>query len=135
MRNYACAVEPAFAKAVTLRKNATCKEEIFRENSFRDYSSQYLGTLTCIKRRIGLLRAKHINRRKQHVLRPRKHLRNLHELQSKYVLVPADKAANNVIVVCKKYYLEVVMKEITETSTYEQINKRAAALSLNVVNE
>ena len=47
------------------------------------------------------------------------------------MLVPADKAANNVIVVCKKYYLEVVMKEITETSTYEHINKE----SLNVVNE
>ena len=85
----------------------------------------------CIRRRIGLLRAKHINRRKQHVLRSRKHLQHLHELQSKYVLVPADKAANNVIVVCKKYYLEVVMKEITETSTYEHINKE----SMNVVNE
>ena len=48
-----------------------------------------------IRRRIRLLRGKHINRRKQHVLKSRKHL---HELQSKYVLVPADKAANNVIV-------------------------------------
>ena len=39
------------------------------------------------------------------------------------MLVPADKAANNVIVVCKKYY----MKEITETiySTYEQITTKA----------
>ena len=35
------------------------------------------------------------------------------------VLVPTDKAANNVIVVCKKYYLEVVIKEITATTTYE----------------
>ena len=67
---------------------------------------------------LKLLRAKHINRRKQHVLKSEKHLQYLHELQSKHVLVPADKAANNVIVVCKKYYLEVVMKEITETSIY-----------------
>ena len=55
----------------------------------------------CISRRIQLLREKHINRRKQHVLKSRKHL---HELQSKYVLVPVDKAANNIIVVCKKFY-------------------------------
>ena len=55
--------------------------------------------------RIVLLRAKHINRRKQHVLKSRKHLQHLHELQSNYVLVPADKAANNVIVVCKKILL------------------------------
>ena len=39
----------------------------------------------------------------------------------KNVLVQADKAANNVIVVCKKYYLEVVVKEITATTTYEPV--------------
>ena len=35
--------------------------------------------------------------------------------------VPADKAANNVIIVCKKYYLEVVANEITATTTYEPV--------------
>ena len=39
--------------------------------------------------------------------------------QHKFVLVPADKAVNNVIVVCKKYYLEVVLSELNTTSTYE----------------
>ena len=34
---------------------------------------------------------------------------------------PTDKAANNVIIVCKKYYLEVVTKEITATTTYEPV--------------
>ena len=33
--------------------------------------------------------------------------------------MPADKAANNVIVVCKKYYLEVVLRGLNMTSTYE----------------
>ena len=33
-------------------------------------------------------------------------------MHEKYVLVPADKAANNVIVVCKKYYIEVLVKEL-----------------------
>ena len=28
-------------------------------------------------------------------------------------LVPADKASNNVLVVCKKYYLDVVIKELS----------------------
>ena len=76
-----------------------------------------------IRRRIRLLRGKHINRRKQHVFKSRKHLNYLLELQSKYVLVPADKAANNVIVVCKKYYLEVVIRELTTTSTYERVDR------------
>ena len=45
------------------------------------------------------------------------------ELQEKYVLVPADKAAKN-IVVCKHYYLEVICKELglwpgsTSSDTY-----------------
>ena len=57
----------------------------------------------CTAWRIRLLRGKHINRRKQHVLKSRRHLDYLHEFQRKFVLVPADKAANDVIVVCKKY--------------------------------
>ena len=55
----------------------------------------------CIDKRIQLLRTKHINRRKQHVLKSNKHLNYLKDFQQKFVLVPADKAANNVIVVCK----------------------------------
>ena len=34
------------------------------------------------------------------------------ELQEKYIFVPADKTANNIIVVCKSYYLEVICKEL-----------------------
>ena len=31
-----------------------------------------------------------------------------------YVLVPADKASNNIIVVCKKYYVEVILNEFSD---------------------
>ena len=53
------------------------------------------------------------------MLRAGRHLDYLHDFQSKFVLVPADKAANNVIVVCRKYYLDVVLRELNGTSTYE----------------
>ena len=36
----------------------------------------------------------------------------LTELQSKYVLVPADKAGNNIIFVCKYYYIRTLMEEL-----------------------
>ena len=64
----------------------------------------------CVRKRIASLRKKYINRRRVHILKSKRHLRSLEELHSKYVLVPADKAAQNVIVVCKKYYLQVVLK-------------------------
>ena len=36
----------------------------------------------------------------------------LHELLANYVLVPADKAANNVITVYKKYHIDTPVKEL-----------------------
>ena len=41
-------------------------------------------------------------------------LRRLHD---DFVLVPADKAANNVIVVCKKYHIETLIKELGINTT------------------
>ena len=41
----------------------------------------------------------------------------LTELQSKYVLVPADKAGNNIIFVCKYYYVHTLMEELGINST------------------
>ena len=36
----------------------------------------------------------------------------LTELQSKYVLVPTDKAGNNIIFVCKDYYIHTLIEEL-----------------------
>ena len=51
----------------------------------------------------------------------------LNELHEKYVLVPIDKAANNIAIICKKYYVTVILKEIgilgAGNETYEKFNK------------
>ena len=36
----------------------------------------------------------------------------LSDLHSKYVFVPADKAPNNVVIICKWYYIETLIKEL-----------------------
>ena len=36
----------------------------------------------------------------------------LSDLHSKYVIVPADKAPNNHIIICKRYYIETLIKEL-----------------------
>ena len=36
----------------------------------------------------------------------------LSDLHSKYVSVPADKAPNNVIIICKQYFIETLIKEL-----------------------
>ena len=34
------------------------------------------------------------------------------DLHNKYVFVPADKAPNNIIIMCKRYYIETLIKEL-----------------------
>ena len=46
----------------------------------------------------------------------------LEELKRRFVLVPVDKAANNIGFVCKKFYLDVIRRE-TQSDTYEEIEE------------
>ena len=43
---------------------------------------------------------------------------HMDEFHKRYVLVPADKASNNIIVVCKKYYIDMIVNEASQPSTY-----------------
>ena len=55
------------------------------------------------------------------------YLKSLHD---RYVLVPIDKAANNVAIICKRFYAEVILKEIgiigEGNNTYEKAGKSEA---------
>ena len=44
----------------------------------------------------------------------------IQEFHRKYVLVPADKAANNVVVVCRLHYINTLKQELNGTKTYEK---------------
>ena len=48
-------------------------------------------------------------------------------LQEQYVMCPIDKAANNITFICKKYYVQVLLKELDLLSatynTYQQVNE------------
>ena len=40
----------------------------------------------------------------------------LDNLHSEFVLVPTDKATNNVTIVCKKFYISLIQKELTSNN-------------------
>ena len=44
----------------------------------------------------------------------------IQEFHRKYVLVPADKAANNVVVVCRLHYINTLKQELNGTKAYEE---------------
>ena len=83
---------------------------------------------TMVDNRITKLKGQPQKTRKRQILRTAACVKNLEELHEKYVLVPADKAGNNVIVVHKQYYKEVLTKELTNNSgasTYVRCNELA----------
>ena len=47
---------------------------------------------------------------------------HLDSLKEKYVFVPVDKASNNVAVICKKFYLQVLSHEIQQSSNFSLVN-------------
>ena len=50
-----------------------------------------------------------------------RHLKQgIQEFHRKYVLVPADKAANNVVVVCWLHYINTLKQELNGTKAYEE---------------
>ena len=83
--------------------------------------NEWEGTVNSIvEERITRLRKKHKHSRRQYrkqVLKDKSHFKYLQDLHEEFVLVPADKASNNVLVVCKKYYLDVVSKELSSKDT------------------
>ena len=50
-----------------------------------------------------------------------RHLKQgIQEFHRKYVLVPADEAANNVVVVCRLHYINTLKQELSGTTAYEE---------------
>ena len=48
-----------------------------------------------------------------------------------YVLVPADKAANNVVIVCRLHYINTLKQKLNGTKAYEEtsINEKSVVYS------
>ena len=61
-----------------------------------------------------------------------RHLKQgIQEFHRKYVLVPSDKAANNIVVVCRLHYINTLKQELNGTKAYEEtsINEKSVVYS------
>ena len=68
----------------------------------------------------------HLKKTRQVLKRPDV-VEHLEQLQKSYVFVPIDKAGNSIAIICKRYYVEIILKEIGHVgngnSTYENSSK------------
>ena len=65
-----------------------------------------------------------------------RHLKQgIQEFHRKYVLVPADKPANNIVVVCRLYYINTLKQELNGTKAYEETSKDEKSVVYSHLNE
>ena len=96
-------------KAIRAYKVQWAKKEKVDSRTLDEWECRIIET---VQARIDRLRKKGKNQRKKYVLSDLECKQYLEDFQKRFVLVPADKASNNILVVCKKYYLDVVLKEL-----------------------
>ena len=88
-----------------------------REKVEVDTLSEWIKSIrSIIKSRIAKLRGS-MDTKPKSVLHDPDVLANLSDLHDKYVVVPADKASNNIVFVCKTYYYNCLIKELGFNST------------------
>ena len=79
--------------------------------------NEWAGTVKLlIENNINRFKSREHKTKKRQVLKDTRCRTALQELHNEYVLVPADKASNNIIIVCKKYYSEVIKNELAGKS-------------------
>ena len=95
--------------------NRWCKREGVEDNALKEWKRSILN--------IGDKRIKFYSQN-TNLLPPKhkssfRHLKQgIQEFHRKYVLVPADKAANNVVVVCRLHYVNTLKRELDCTRAY-----------------
>ena len=97
-------------KAVRAYKVQWAKKEKVDSRTLDEWECRIIET---VQARIDRLKKKGKNQQKKYVLSDLECKQYLEDFQKRFVLVPADKASNNILVVCKKYYLDVVLKELS----------------------
>ena len=81
-----------------------------------------------IKERIVSLKISKPSRVVNGILKDRECLNSLKDLKERFVITPIDKASGNVAFICKRFYAEVLIKELgldalSKSETYENIKR------------
>ena len=65
-----------------------------------------------IRTKISALKNSNYVKEVNEVLRSNECLQSIEELQNQFVIVPIDKASGNIAFVCKRFYVQVLVKEL-----------------------
>ena len=68
--------------------------------------------LELVENRIRILKSRNVPSANKPILQDDEVLTSLSELHNKFVIVPIDKAANNVAIICKRFYIQKLLNEV-----------------------
>ena len=118
-----------FVESIRDYKNKWAKKEKVDSRTLDEWENT---ALDVISTRIQKINSRTKKSRKRQILSDKKCLDDLQTLQKHFVLVPADKASSNILVVCKKYYLSIVIKELTH---HDGTKPKTYSCSNNTIDE
>ena len=136
---------PNYREPKTINWNA-CKKEIVCgiDNLINEMSIKYPNmnfihwknhVLQMVDIKISNLKNNIRPRTKKKILQDPEVTQYLQNIHSKYVVVPIDKASNNVSVICKKYYVEVILKEIGKLGDISPTYTDTTNSKANIIND
>ena len=106
-----------------LAKKLSSKFDVCRE----EFTLWYDALMKITKQRVNTLSPSQL--KSNDIFRQPDVIQYINKLHDRFVIVPVDKASNNFAIICKKFYLEVLMKElgiangvITGNDVYKVVN-------------
>ena len=114
---------------LTVTANKIIKKYNLENNSLKNW-------IDCIllkaKNKVTILKTKKIPQQTKPVLKDGDTLNYLTNVHAKFVLVPIDKASNNIAIICKRFYIERTIKELgllnSPSDTYQMCDKDPAEI-------
>ena len=108
----------------------TCAETWCKKNRKNEKILRlWVGTVSeKIKTRIDVLKTSRPAKPVHEVLRNRECVAALEDLKERFIITPIDKAAGNVAFICKRFYAQILLKELgldvhTGCATYESVER------------
>ena len=93
-----------------------------------------------VREKITHVQTNFVNNTNQKILRDNVVLNELKNLQNQFVIAPIDKADNNAAFICKRFYIETIVKELgleteNDSATYEKIDENTEQIVQKHMNE
>ena len=100
----------------------------------QEFNNWYNTIILKVSERTNHLQSKFKPQQTKQILKDRNALNSLHQLHDRFVLVPIDKASNNVAIICKKFYVHRLLQEVWVSENKSNTYILSSRNKLDIIN-